>query len=160
MRSAEFSFSSKALVELIQATLAKGACFRLKANGFSMSPFIRDGDVITISKLSNLNIGLGKVLAFTAPQTGKLVIHRVVGKNNGLYLIKGDNALNIDGLICKENILGYVNRIERNNRDISLGLGWERLIIAFFSKIKVLYLATWLSRLLPLPIRNALKSII
>ena len=156
----EFSLSGKALAELIQATLAKGAGFRLKVKGFSMFPFIRDGDVITISNLPDSSMNFGRISAFFDSQTGKLVMHRIVGKNNGGYLIKGDNTFKADRLICKENILGYVNRIERNNKAVFLSLGWERLLIAFFSKTRVLYLVTRLSRLLPLSIRNALKSII
>lgn len=156
----EFSLSGKALTELLQETIAKGASLRLKANGFSMTPFIRDCDVVTISKLPNLNISIGRVLAFIDSQTGKLVIHRMIGKNNGFYLIKGDNAFCTDGFIPKEKILGHVTKIKRNDKNIFLGLGWERLIIAFFSKIRVLYLATQLSRLLPLSIRNTIKCII
>jgi len=153
----EFSLSGKDLADLAQATLAKGACFRLKAKGFSMLPFIRDGDILTISSLLKSPIGFGKSAAFIDSQTGKLVIHRIIGKNNGLYLIKGDNAFGAGGLIPKENILGCVVRIERNGKNIFLGLGRERMIIALFSRIKLWPLALIFWNLLPYPLRNIIK---
>ena len=125
-----------------------------------MSPFIRDGDVVTISSLSKSPIDFGKSAAFIDSKTHKLVIHRIIGKNNGLYLIKGDNAFGADGLIPEENILGCVTKVERNGKNIFLGLGWERLIIALFSKIRVWSFALFFWRLLPLFIRNIIKSVI
>ena len=156
----EISFSGKGLIELMEATFAKGACFRLGVRGFSMSPFIRDSDVLTLSALRNSSIAFGKTVVFIASKTNKLVIHRIVGRNNGFYLIKGDNVFNAGGLVPKENILGCVTKIERNGRDIFFGLGRERLIIALFSRIRAGYLILWFWRLFPLSIRNAIKSII
>lgn len=152
--------SPKALIELIQAKIAKGASFRLEAKGSSMLPFIRNSDAITISALRNYSIDFGKPVAFIDPKTNKLVIHRIVGRKNSSYLIKGDSAFGADGLIPKANILGCVVRIERKGRNISLGLGWERLIIVLLSRIKVWYLIVRLWMLLPLSIRNTIKSAI
>lgn len=153
----EISLSSQALAVLMQATMAKGASLRLQVKGFSMLPFIRDSDVVTISPLPGSSIGLGWVVAFINP---KLVIHRIIGKRNGLYFIKGDNALDAGGLILKEKILGCVTKIERNGKNIFLALNGERLIIALLSRIRVWYSVLLLWRLFPLSIRNAIKSII
>ena len=43
------SLSGEALIELMRAVLARGLPFRFAARGFSMAPFIRDGDVISVS---------------------------------------------------------------------------------------------------------------
>ena len=82
-----------------------------------MSPFIKDGDVLTISPLSS-SPGIGDVVAFIYPETGRLVIHREIGKKGGSYLIKGDNALETDGLVHKENIFGFVKRVERKGKKV------------------------------------------
>ena len=42
------SLSGYVLIELMKAVLEKNVPFRFRGKGFSMSPFIRDGDVITI----------------------------------------------------------------------------------------------------------------
>jgi signal peptidase I len=128
------SIVGKDLVDILRAVLDKSVPCRFRAPGFSMSPFIRNGDVITISRLSGDYPCLGKVVAFIHPTRGKLIVHRVVGREDGRYLIKGDNSPHADGLIPKENILGYVSKVERDGKRILLGLGPERLLIAFLSR--------------------------
>lgn len=128
------SINSEALIELIKGTLAKKASLRFKAAGFSMYPFIKDKDVLMISSLDSLVVGLGRVVSFIHPQTQRLIVHRVVGRKKDFYLIKGDNSFSLDGSIPKENILGYVSRVERNNKVLRFGLGKERFIIAFLNR--------------------------
>ncbi len=148
------SLSGKALTELLQSILAKEASFRFKVRGFSMSPFIRDSDVLSITSFNNGRIGFGQTVAFIHPQTEKLVIHRIIGNNPDGYLIKGDNAWNIDSLVPRENILGAVTRIERKGKQVSLGLGWERLVIALLSKSRLWSLAFWMRRFLISQVRR------
>ncbi|WP_396654711.1 S26 family signal peptidase [Methanosarcina baikalica] len=128
----------KVLVELLRAVTENGKLFRFQAPGFSMYPFIRNCDTIIISPLSFGRPRLGDVVAFIRPGTGKLVIHRVVENKGGCYLIKGDNTSEPDGLILNSNILGYVTKVERNGKKISLGLGLERLLIAYMSRKSIL----------------------
>jgi len=127
----ELSLSSQQLEKLMRGVLSKGACFRFQGKGFSMSPFIKDGDVLTIVPVQGSVPGFGDVLVFTHPHTGKLIIHRVIGKRAGSYLTKGDNAPEGDGLISRAFILGRVTKVERDGKYISLGLGPDRFIIAF-----------------------------
>jgi signal peptidase I len=130
-RRGELSLSSQQLEKLMRGVLSKGACFRFRSKGFSMSPFIKDGDVLTIAPIKGAAPGFGDVVVFTHPNTGKLIIHRVIGKRAGSYLTKGDNAPEGDGLISGAAILGHVAKMERNGKYISLGLGPDRFIIAF-----------------------------
>ena len=126
------------LEKLLRGVLDKGASFRFQGKGFSMSPFIKDGDVLTIAPLQVSSPRFGDVVVFTHPHTGKLIIHRIVGKRAGSYLTKGDNAPEEDGLISRAAILGRVARVERNGRYISLGLGPDRFIIAFMIRTGLL----------------------
>lgn len=142
----------------MQATLARGACFRVRVNGFSMSPFIKDSDVVTVSALKDSCPGLGEVAAFINPCTDKLAIHRIVVRGNGFYLIKGDNVLCADGLVPQGNILGCVTKIERNGRQIYFGLHWGRVAIALFSRMGLWSLVFYCWRVIPLAIRGAIKA--
>jgi signal peptidase I len=135
----EISFSGASLAELLCATLAKGVPFRFKVKGFSMTPFIRDGDIVTISSLTEAGLSFGRPVAFINPETRTLAIHRVVGMSGIRYLIKGDNALEPDGVISKDNILGYVTRVQRNGRNIFAGLGPERYIVALLSRRTLIF---------------------
>jgi len=125
--------SGKALVELLRAVIENGKPFRFRASGFSMYPFIRNQDILTISPLSPCSPRLGNVVAFIHPETGRLVVHRVVGRMGESYLTKGDNSSEMDGAISKSNILGHVSHVERGGRSISLCLGPESVVIAFLS---------------------------
>jgi signal peptidase I len=127
----ELSLSSQQLEKLMRGVLGKGASFRFQVKGFSMSPFIKDGDVLTIAPVQGSAPGFGDVVVFTHPDTGRLIIHRIIGKKAGSFLAKGDNAPEGDGLISRAFILGRVTKVGRNGKYISLGLGPDRFIIAF-----------------------------
>ncbi len=126
IKGSELSLSGDALIGLLQAVLDKGVPFRFQAKGYSMLPFIGDGDVITVSPLSDASLHLGNVVAFVYPETGKLAVHRIVGRVRGALLIKGDNMFDADGFIPRSRILGCVTRVERNGKKAPLGLGVER----------------------------------
>ncbi|MBD3183177.1 hypothetical protein GF312_12855 [Candidatus Poribacteria bacterium] len=142
----EISLSDSALTELLRSILKRGLPFKFCAKGTSMHPFIRGGDVITVSPLIDKTPGIGNVVAFTHPKNNKLMVHRIYGKTPKGYKIKGDNITVSDGIIPDDYILGYVTGIERNAKSISLGLGLERYLIAFFTRkgrLYRLFLPTW-----------------
>ena len=100
-----------------------------------MAPFIRNGDIICISPIANNDPSIGEVVAFTQPETNKLIVHRIIGKQSTSYIIQGDNAPECpDSAITRENILGRVTSIEREGKRLSLGLGPERYLIAYTSR--------------------------
>lgn len=148
----ELPLSRPVLVELMQAVLAKGVPFRFRARGWSMTPFIRDGDVITVSPLRDAFPRLGEVVAFIRPEDEKLVVHRVIARNGTSVSIQGDQVDDcLDEAVPLQNLLGRVTRIERSGRAVRLGLGPERIVIAWLSRAKLLIplrlrLATWLKR--------------
>ncbi len=109
-----FTPSGPALIQLIQAVHEKGAAFRFRARGFSMSPSVRDGDRIIIEPMAGAAPDIGDITAFTQPETGKLTVHRVIGKKGNSYLLKGDNVQEDDGYVPEKNILGRVKVIERS----------------------------------------------
>ena len=126
--------SGDVLPELVREILSKDVKCRFQAKGHSMYPFIKDGDVVTISSLPGSSPRLGDVVAFNHPEAGKLVIHRIVRKKGDSFLARGENTFEADGLIEKRDILGFVTRVERKGRRVLTGLGPERLLIAFLSR--------------------------
>ena len=152
----EKAFSNAELNELIRATLSKRASFRMKATGFSMSPFIQNEDILTISPLTH-SLSSGEVVAFDIPKRNKLIVHRIVEIRNSSFVIKGDNVESIDGVIPGECILGIITKVERGDRRIYFGLGLERVIIAFLSKKGALPFVYFFWRLVPNHIRKFIK---
>jgi hypothetical protein len=135
----ELSLGSRPFKELLIEVLHKGAAFRFRAKGFSMSPFIKDTDVITVAPLSGDKPHFGDVVAFINPRTEELVIHRVIGKRDNLhFFIRGDNLPTHRHLVTISQILGRVERVERDGRAVALGLGPEKVLIALLSRRRLL----------------------
>jgi len=132
-KQGELSLSGSAFVTLLRAVLDKGVSFRFRATGFSMSPFMRNGDVLTVSPLSG-GPHLGDVVAFVKQETGGLAIHRVVRTGAGNCLIRGDNSSRDDGYVSEANILGRITKVERNGKKTILGLGPERYLISLLGR--------------------------
>lgn len=131
--------SGMALTELVSAMAKNGASVRFRAGGYSMAPFIRDGDVVTISPFRGRKPTLGDVVAFSHPQKGSLCVHRVVSRKFALYVTKGDNKCRDGEVVQEQSILGFVTRVERDGKDIFLGLGRERYLVAFLSHHGLLF---------------------
>jgi hypothetical protein len=91
-----------------------------------MSPFIKDGDMVTLSPLNRALPRMGDVVAYIHPAIKRVFIHRVVRKKDDSYIIKGDNSLEGDGPVLAAKILGLVTRVDRDGKRITLGLGPER----------------------------------
>ena len=127
--------------ELLTAVLAKNVPFRFQASGYSMSPFIRDVDVLTLLPAPP-HLRLGDIVAFINPCNERLTVHRIINYDHHSYLIRGDNTPEADGWIPKEDILGRVIRVEHLGRSVRIGLGPERVGIALLSRFG------WLVRLM------------
>ena len=119
-------------LELMRGVLARGAAFRFQALGFSMSPFIRHGDMLTVTPLDALgrSLGVGDIVACVPPGTDQLLVHRVLGETGNTVLVRGDNSFKEDGRLPREAVLGVVTGVERDGRAVWFGLGPGRRLIA------------------------------
>jgi signal peptidase len=125
------TITNNLLLELIKESLAKDIDFSFQATGSSMYPFIRDNDTITVSSLKRIRLVTGDVVAFVK-DNNNLIVHRIIGQKGNSYITKGDNCSASDGFIEITNILGKIIAVKRNNKNIKLGLGPEKLFISFF----------------------------
>jgi hypothetical protein len=136
----ELTLSNAALIGLMGAVLERGRSFRFRARGSSMYPFIREGDVITVSPLSAELPAVGEVVACLHPRSGNLVVHRVVARTGVGCIIRGDSiAIGPDGLVERRSMLGKVTRVERHGGITRLGMGPERVVIAALSQRGLLW---------------------
>ncbi len=132
LREGEWLLSGPALIDLMQATLAKGVPFRLRARGSSMHPFVKGGDLIVVSPLKTRSPVLGDVVAFV--QAERLVVHRVIAVSGNGYFMKGDATEGRDGPVPVASVLGLVTRVEREGERVLIGLGPERILIAMLAR--------------------------
>ncbi len=144
----ELPLSGADLLGLLSEVLAKGVRFRFRASGYSMSPFIRHSDVITVRPVKRADLRKGAVAAYLRPVDGHLAVHRIVGRTEGGYVLKGDHEPIADNPVAVSGILGVVDRVERNGRRIRLGLGPEKSLIAVLSTWGLIAWVYWaLSRI-------------
>ena len=130
----ELMLSGENLRDMLCDVLNKGTLFRFKARGSSMSPFIKDGDVLTICSTQQSDIKNGTIVVYYHKILNKPIIHRIVGKQNSYYLVKGDNTVGTADLVYEADILGRVSGIRRNGKITVFGLGPERFMISFLTR--------------------------
>ena len=132
------SLKNLAQRDLLMSVVARGVPFRFRAMGMSMWPFIRGGDILTVSPLADVPIHLGDVVAIMHPGSDRLAIHRVVTHVSDGWLVRGDNNPEADGLVTRERVIGRVIRVERDGREIHFSLGAEASVIAWLVRHNVL----------------------
>jgi signal peptidase I len=113
-----------------------------------MSPFIQDGDVVTLKPFDGAACALGDVVAFVRPQSERMVVHRIVSVQKGCCHIQGDNNPEEDDALPYSAIIGRVARVERAGKDVRFGLGPERVFIAALSRRRWLLRGIHMARVL------------
>jgi len=133
-KGGEKRLAAEAFSGLVSDILSRGKKVRFKAAGGSMSPFVKDGDIVSISPLKSGKPRLGDVVGFINPASSGLALHRLVGETSRGYLIRGDNSLEPDGEIDGRRILGRMTSIERDGRKMKMERYPQRLLIALLSR--------------------------
>ncbi len=101
---------------ILESLHAVGVPWRLRVRGFSMSPAIKDRDVVIVSPLPEGHPVKGDVVAFLSHSDQRLRIHRAVERHPGGWVMKGDNCLTDDGVVPSDCLLGLVTYIARPGR--------------------------------------------
>jgi len=138
--------------EILTALIAENRPFRFQARGESMRPFILHGDTVTVAPFTRQIPRLGDVVAYVHPESGRFLLHRIIGRKRGGFLIQGDNLRDLDGLIPKERIWGRIIQVERGSQTVSWGRGLTGRIIALLQRAHLfrLLITGYPRRLVPL----------
>ncbi|MBI4966378.1 MAG: S24/S26 family peptidase [Desulfomonile tiedjei] len=141
----ELLLSAAEFAGLVQAVLAKDRAFRFCARGTSMTPFIRDGDIVTIAPMAGLAPRMGEVVAFCRwkKKDSGLVIHRIVGCGSSGFAVQGDGNACTQEFVASEEVLGRVVKVERAGRAVRFGLGPERRLLAWLSRGRLIWKLVW-----------------
>ena len=131
---------------------------KIVASGYSMFPFMRNGDLLTISPVPIEEIQIGDVAVFES--NNDWISHRVIDirktNNETTLILRGDTCIQIDPLVTKENYVGKTVAFERgaktinlNNRKIAskiiIQLGLARCYFLFYFKA-ALFIASRIKR--------------
>ena len=127
-------------LDLLKAAFLNNKHFRMTAYGESMLPFIQSGDVLTFAKIEGDTLSIGEVVACLRPETGQLLVHRIIAFKDSYYQIKGDNCRIPDGWLNQEEILGRLMTVKHTNKSIRFGTTNSRKLAAFLSRLHILKL--------------------
>ena len=117
---------------LAREILAAGHSLRFKARGHSMTPFVRDGDILTIAPVAGPDIQTGDI-AFYSTGEGKAIAHRVHGTRRqagapALLLTRGDASAGRLDVVESNLVLGKAVLVERNGVERRLDTFGRRAI--------------------------------
>ena len=128
------SLDGAEMAGLVEELTARGASARFVARGGSMSPWIRDGDVVTVTPVTPggpaAPLRPGDVAAFRRPGSGSLTVHRLVRRSSGGWIARGDRLAGEDGLVPDGDILGTVTKVERRGSEAYLPGGPAAVLLA------------------------------
>ena len=103
---------------IAQDVLGRGRILRFKAKGGSMSPFIRNGDVVEVVSVKG-EVNFGDIILYHSSY-GNSIIHRVIQRNKESIITKGDSVPGFDHPVLFKQVLGRVAAIEKNGWRIRL----------------------------------------
>jgi len=131
--------SMELLLKLSRDILKKGKSIRFQAKGWSMRPFIRDGDFIVVSPVKSSSIRKGDVVFYFNAEN-KIIVHRIIRKykkNDRItVLIKADASFGFPPeKVDIQNVLGKAIAIEKNGREKRLDRKLYQIIGLFFAVI-------------------------
>ncbi len=143
--------------ELSREILRQGGCFRFQARGWSMVPFIRDKDILTVAPATIESLQIGDIIFYS--KNSALFAHRLIKKkkvSNGLYLLtRGDIQATLSRPVWPEQILGKIVVLKRGRKKINFSSRrWQlfNFLIAIFSPlIRSVYLTAFSLRKLCRP---------
>jgi signal peptidase I len=126
--------SNPAQLELLRGVAERGVPLRTVVYGFSMTPFIRGGDVVVIAPTAGTELHVGDVVACALPGGRRMAVHRVVARAGDGWVVRGDNCPEPDGVLARSAIIGRVVQVERGGRRVHLGFGAQGAWVAAASR--------------------------
>jgi signal peptidase I len=140
---------SQATRMLISNTIEKKGRIDLPAQGNSMFPFIREGDICRFVSCHSALLKKGDIVLFQS-LNGQMVAHRLHHQksinNEPYYVFKGDTNLGHDDPIRDDQLIGILTLIQKRKTILHVtGLTasvWSQMILAtpFLSLLLRLYL--------------------
>jgi len=129
---------------MMKDIIKSGFELEIKIKGSSMSPFLKEGDKISVKNKDRYFIGDIVLVDVDFPllKRKQTHCHRIIWKYKGKYLIKGDNQAWKDGFYASKEIIGKIFRKNKKpiqnkfKRIISIISLLEYLIMLFTSKTR------------------------
>jgi signal peptidase I len=110
--------TEKSFTYLVAELLSLGHSVRFRANGQSMHPTIRDGEIVTVMPITLAKVRLSDIILYRTDRG--VVAHRVMAILNDLFTLRGDSSDCRNELVAADRVLGKVVAVKRGSRSINL----------------------------------------
>jgi hypothetical protein len=121
---------SGSFAAVVDSLLDDGIAVRFRAGGRSMSPAVRDGEIVVVAPVDPARIGIGEIV-YSRAGRGPLA-HRVIAidaqpDGSLRFMTCGDAATDCDRPVDARAIRGKVVAVERGSELVSLAIAGGRL---------------------------------
>jgi len=134
MKAEETVLSFK--VEYCKNELSRKGTLKIKVNGNSMWPFLKNGDIAVIKSVDFDKLSVGDIV-FTDVGSNMLC-HRIFYKQDNSIVTKADTFIGFDPLVSKDALIGKVTAKEKNGKIYSLDGLLSYRIRFFISRISII----------------------
>lgn len=104
-------------MEFLLDVMRDSGAISLPVQGKSMRPFLKEGRDSVVLIVPNGDYKKGDIVVYKRKNT--YVMHRIVSVGQNTVSIMGDNEINPDNGVDKNNIVAVVKEIRRNGKVIS-----------------------------------------
>jgi signal peptidase I len=128
------------IILLADELLTEGFFLQITVGGYSMFPYLQNGDEVLIKKEPINNLKAGDIIVFRSVK--KLIAHRIITfrkTNSQIKIItKGDSLIFFDKPITEEQYIGKITDYIRKNKSISINTPKRLLLNKFIAVISTL----------------------
>ena len=100
---------------IITEVLENGSKVTITASGHSMEPLIHDGKDNVVLKKPERKFRKGDIV-FYKRNSGQLVLHRIIGKDEKGFILRGDNQWQKEYGIKENQIIAVLDSVEKNGK--------------------------------------------
>lgn len=126
---------------IIEESLNGGGSAVFVARGTSMEPLFKDGKT-AVRIIKPAETPKKRDIIFYRRSNGDFILHRIVDVKEKGYVCRGDNQLENEFPVLKENIIGVVTHYNNGKREKAVNRFWQKLYAriwvncSFLKKIK------------------------
>lgn len=118
-------------MELLLDVLNECGTVKLPVQGRSMRPFLKEGRDSVILNRPDGNYKKGDIVVYK--RGSAYIMHRIISVNDNSVSIIGDNEINPDNGVCRDNIAAVVKEVYRNGKMLNSG----SFIWKFYEKVYI-----------------------
>jgi len=116
--------------------LSKKGMLRIKVNGNSMWPFLRNGDIVIVRNVDFEKVSVGDIVLTDIGNN--MLCHRVFSKRGNFIVTKADTFIGFDPMISKEGLIGKVIAKEKSGKIYNLDELLSYRIRFFIPRISII----------------------